>query len=72
MEFEYIYKDYCSGKFWTLYDNNGSWDVTYQPTFQGYYSSFGESTSGEIFTCRLYAGIVYRVIDTSPTNIMDE
>ena len=68
----YIFTDYCSGKFWTLYDNNGSWDVTYQPTFQGYYSSFGESTSGEIFTCRLYAGIVYRVIDTSPTNIMDE
>ncbi len=68
----YIFTDYCSGKFWTLYDNNGNWDMTIQPNFTGYYSSFGEDVNGEIFTCRLYNGTIYRVVDTSPTNNIEE
>ena len=69
----YIFADYCSGKFYTIYDNMGGagWTTTTQPNTNYYVSAFGEDVNGELYFSDLGSGRIYSIIDNSvvPSNI---
>ncbi|WNJ16644.1 PQQ-dependent sugar dehydrogenase [Pontibacter sp. G13] len=71
----YIFSDYVSGNFWTLFPTTpGVFDTTYQgkllPNEQA--STFGENVDGELFVAALTQGTIYRIRDLNsspPTSI---
>ncbi len=65
----YVFCDYCSGRFWTIYNSGGG---IFQTTSQlqgspGRYVAFGEDRYGELFAAGLN-GTIYRVTET--TNVI--
>ncbi len=58
---QYIFGDYCTGRIWTLYQDENVADLVAQGQFAVNISSFGESESGEIYLTDL-GGSVYWVV----------
>lgn len=60
---KYLYADYCSGRFWTLWPNGmGGWnntEVLKGPNFE--YSAFGEDNEGELYVATLGEGRIYSI-----------
>lgn len=60
---KYLYADYCSGRFWTLWpDGMGGWnniEVLKGPNFE--YSAFGEDEEGELYVATLGEGRIYKI-----------
>jgi glucose/arabinose dehydrogenase len=64
---KYIYVDYCSGKFRTIYHDGTSWQnilLLTSSIFQ--YVTFGEDLNGELYVAKLGDGNIYHVTDDSP------
>ena len=66
----YIFGDYCTGKVWSFYNNNGMVENFYDHTSDilnsmnkksFYLSSFGEGYDGELFLID-YNGSLYKII----------
>lgn len=63
---KYIYTDFCSGRFRTIFNENGEWSnliVAEEDPFA--YVSFGEDSNGELYVANNTAGVISRVIDVS-------
>jgi glucose/arabinose dehydrogenase len=70
MQGHYFFADYCNDKIWTLYDDNGNWETTFQGQFSGNnFATFGEDASGELYVAGLSTGTIYKIMDTSTTGI---
>lgn len=70
MQGHYFFTDYCNDKIWTLYDDNGNWETTFQGQFSGNnFATFGEDAAGELYVAGLSTGTIYKIIDTSTTGI---
>lgn len=71
----YVFTDYCTGKFFTIYDNLGGmgWTTTTQDDTQYGVSTFGEGNDGELYFADINTGIIYHIIDNSPvaSNILE-
>ncbi|MBJ10865.1 MAG: hypothetical protein CMP66_05335 [Flavobacteriales bacterium] len=71
----YVFTDYCTGKFFTIYDNLGGagWTTTTQEDTQYGVSTFGEGNDGELYFADINTGIIYHIIDNSPvaSNILE-
>ncbi len=63
----YIYGDYCSGKTYTIYDDEGGmgWQNTTQEDTEISMSAFGEDLNNELYIADQATGIIYSVVDTS-------
>jgi glucose/arabinose dehydrogenase len=59
----YILGDYCSGRIWTLYQDENVANLVSQGQFAVNISSFGESENGEVYLTDL-GGTLYRVLVT--------
>lgn len=66
----YVFTDFCTGKFFTIYDNLGGmgWTTTTQEDTQYGVSTFGEGNDGELYFADMYSGIIYHIIDNSPVS----
>lgn len=71
MQGHYFFADYCNDKIWTLYDDNGNWETTFQGQFSGNnFATFGEDSAGELYVAGLTTGTIYKIVDTSTTGIV--
>lgn len=71
MQGHYLFADYCNDKIWTLYDDNGNWETTFQSQFSGNnFATFGEDSAGELYVAGLSTGTIYKIVDTSTTGIV--
>jgi len=64
----YVFGDFNSGQFWTLYSNtNGGFDTTQQGKLLGRdrLSTFGEGANGEIYVASHIEGIIYKLTETT-------
>ncbi len=61
---QYIYADYCSGRFWSLRPNGqGGWtntDLLNSSDFN--IVAFGEDQKGELYVAGINTGIIYRIV----------
>ena len=57
----YIFADYCSGEFWSLYNSGGTWEDTHQGDLGGTVLTFGEGYDGEIYVS--LGGSIYHVVE---------
>ncbi|MBN8683316.1 MAG: PQQ-dependent sugar dehydrogenase [Chitinophagales bacterium] len=62
---QYLFADYCSGRWWaTVRNANGTFSTNQIATLGVYeYSSFGENSKGELFVALLSAGKIQRITD---------
>jgi hypothetical protein len=63
---KYIYCDFCSGRFRTIFKDGGAWKnvvVLEEEPFE--YVTFGEDINGELYTADIAGGEILRVIDVS-------
>ena len=69
MQGHYVFADFCSGQFWTLYpDGAGGFNHTTQLKFDPFnYTTFGEDAAGELYVGGR-GGTVYRVTDIACQN----
>src|SRR5438105_214924 len=58
---QYILGDYCTGRIWTMYQDENVADLVLQGQFAVNISSFGEGENGEIYLTDL-GGTLYRVM----------
>jgi len=58
---QYILGDYCTGRIWTLYQDENVANLVAQGQFAVNISSFGEGENGEIYLTDL-GGTLYRVM----------
>jgi len=71
MQGHYFFADYCNDKIWTLYDDNGNWELTNQGQFSGNnFATFGEDANGEIYVAGLSTGTIYHIVDTTNTGFV--
>lgn len=64
----YVFGDYASGQFWTLFPNeNGGFDTTQQGKLfsRDRLSTFGEDKDGELYVAEHKDGIIYKVTETN-------
>lgn len=63
----YLYADYCSGRFWSLFpDGAGGFENTLLADLaNNQFVSFGEDAQGELYVAALGQGRIYRVADAS-------
>jgi len=59
----YIFGDYCTGRIWTLYQDENVANLVAQGQFAVNISSFGEAENGEVYLTDL-GGTLYRVLVT--------
>jgi glucose/arabinose dehydrogenase len=59
---QYLLGDYCSGRLWTLYQDEDVGDLVQQADLSIHISSFGEGENGEIYVTDLSGGTVSRVV----------
>lgn len=66
----YIYADYSSSEFGTVFRAGNDWDTTYQGILlgRGEVSTFGEDINGEMYVAALKEGVIYTISDVS-TNL---
>jgi len=67
----YLYSDYCTGTVWGATTDGSTWSS--MPLLSSFLnvSTFGEDEAGEIYLAdRISSGAVYRIIDSSPTNVV--
>ena len=58
----YLFGDYCSGRIWTLsQDDSGAWVLAEMLQRDIRISSFGEDEAGELYLTDLSDGVVYRI-----------
>ncbi|MEZ4826726.1 MAG: PQQ-dependent sugar dehydrogenase [Bacteroidia bacterium] len=65
----YIFADYCSGRFWTIFpDSVSGWEISDQGKLapNSTVGSFGENYKGEIFVAGTGNGIIYHLKETCP------
>ncbi|MBC7884045.1 MAG: PQQ-dependent sugar dehydrogenase, partial [Saprospiraceae bacterium] len=62
---KYIYTDFCTGIFWSLYKNsNGIWQNDVLADLENNdYSTFGEDNAGELYVAGLSSGTIYKISD---------
>jgi glucose/arabinose dehydrogenase len=66
----YIFVDYCSGVFKTIYNHNGKWLTTNQGQhLMNAYSSFGEDNNGELYVAAMYEGEIFHITEASPAHV---
>jgi len=71
MQGHYFFADYCNDKIWTLYDDNGNWELTNQGQFSGNnFATFGEDADGELYVAGLSTGKIYQIVDTTNTGVV--
>ena len=75
LEGRYLYCDYCSGEFWTTYDDNGTWVTESVSEPQGLgWSTFGVDVNNEVYVVH-QDGNIYRIKDAcngyAPTFMVD-
>lgn len=60
---DYLYTDFCSGKFWALTPDTGNTYVNREiGDFQGNeFGAFGQDLDGELYVAALQSGIIYRI-----------
>lgn len=64
----YVFADYNSNNFWTLYDSAGTWTHTSQGKLisgSNKTSTFGEDQHGELYVADLKSGEIFRIIETT-------
>ena len=61
----YLFTDFCSGIFWSLFPDGGGWQMTQLETFSGFYSTFGEGVNGELYVARYDNGTIYHIQDST-------
>ncbi len=59
----YVFGDYISGNFWTLFPAGGAYDTTNQGTLlsRNQLTSFGEDAQGELYVASKDDGTIYRI-----------
>ncbi len=70
----YVFGDYVSGRFWTLYPNgSGGYDTTDQgqllPSVE--LSAFGQGVNGELYVAARSEGTIYRILAGDTQSIKD-
>lgn len=60
----YFFSDFCTGKIWGLYQQDGEWISHLLQQTGMNISSFGEDEAGELYVTDLYDGAVYRVVES--------
>ncbi|HXH18525.1 MAG TPA: PQQ-dependent sugar dehydrogenase [Chitinophagales bacterium] len=66
----YVFCDYCTGEFWTIYNNGGSWQVTTQLNSANFrFSSFGEDMNSELYVTGLDNGVIYKITETTQATL---
>lgn len=66
MKDKYIYCDYCSGKFSTVFRGNATWlNIFLTQSTQFAYISFGEAKNGELYVANTVDGKIYQLVDSS-------
>ena len=58
----YLYADFCSGRFWGLGRDGGSWQNTLLLAEPHAISSFGEDEAGNLYASDLVAGVVHEIV----------
>jgi glucose/arabinose dehydrogenase len=67
----YIFGDYCTGKIFTLSDQeNASFDLSTQENTDIFISCFGEDNNGELYLADRNTGEIFSVIDNSSNQIV--
>ncbi len=72
---QYIYADYCSGRFWSLRtDGQGGWVNTEWLNLGNFeFVAFGEDHRGELYVASISSGRIFRIaVAESPTAVADE
>lgn len=57
----YFFGDWCTGQLWTMYQNNGRWQVDEAGVQRLLFSTFGEDIHGELYAGRYGNGTLYKV-----------
>ncbi len=61
----YVYADYCSGEFWTLFPaGGGNWTLTTLGDLGSSFTTFGESASGELYTAS--GSTIWHIVEDTP------
>ncbi len=70
----YVFADYCTGRFYTLYDNmvGMGWTTTTQSNSGYSVSTFGQDNDGELYFADLVSGIIYKINDVSVVSTVIE
>lgn len=72
LEGHYVFADYCNDKIWTLYNDNGNWELTDQGQYTGNnFATFGEASDGELFVAGISSGTIYHIVDTTTTGLQE-
>jgi hypothetical protein len=58
----YIFGDFCTGRLWTMYQDENVANLVTQGQFAVNISSFGQGETGEVYLTDLSGGVVYRVV----------
>lgn len=63
----YLLSDYCTGKFWGIWDSAGTWVIDQFADVSDAINpvAFGENNLGELFVAGIGTGIIYRITDTT-------
>jgi len=70
---DYIFGDYCTGEIWAAtVDATGAWSSTLLTTVGASFSltTFGEDEDGEIYVGSIAGGMVYKIVDTAPVELL--
>lgn len=63
----YFFADYCSGEIGYLVYNEiaDTWNRTFDASFNGNWSAFGEDINGELYVSDISSGNIYKIVDTA-------
>ncbi len=65
---KYVFGDFCSGRFWTIDEENGEWVTQEVLNSNVSISGFGEDANGELYVLDL-GGTIYRVVSGDPAEL---
>lgn len=66
----YFFADYCSGKIWTIHSNSNNWITEEFGNFAGKnFSTFGESSDGQLYIADLANGVIYKIVDDTTAEL---
>lgn len=58
----YFFADYCTNEIGTV-DPNNAFQITYNGSFSGGFSAFGQDVNGELYIAGLSSGVIYKIVD---------
>ena len=70
----YVFADYCTGRFYTLYDNMGEWDgpLLRNPIAATAYQLLDKIMTESSYFADLFSGIIYKINDVSVVSTVIE